>query len=199
MSLVNPNAPASQFPMPGDKVAGQADAHPYVVTISLNPDVIKKGIEDFDDHAGYLQCAVDAFSLAHVTLQKIGDARKQARRNGAWTEEQALLVVSKDADKAQLRMTKAMDNAFKTLTQGIAHTEAELSKPLQASADVTVSAEMRNLFRSLKQEDRAKLLSEALAENDTRVLNAVLGAHPAISGMSKVEQNHFTRVYHEKE
>jgi DNA-binding phage protein len=198
MSLVNPNAPASQYPMPGDKVAGQADAHAYMVTPSLDPELIKKGIDGFEDHAGYLQCAVDAFSLAHVTLEKIGEARRQARKNGAWTEAQQLLVVAKDAERAQERMTKAMDNAFKTLTKGIEHTEAELSKPLQTAADNSLSAEMRNHFKGMKSEDRAKLLSEALAENDTRVLHAVLGAHHALSGMSKVEQQVWTRRFHEQ-
>lgn len=198
MSLVNPNAPASQYPMPGDKVAGQADAHAYMVTPSLDPELIKKGVDGFEDHAGYLQCAVDAFSLAHVTLEKIGEARRQARRNGAWTEAQQLLICAKDAEKAQDRMTRAMDNAFKTLAKGIEHTEAELSKPLQTAADNSLSAEMRNHFKGMKSDDRSKLLSEALAENDDRVLHAVLGAHPALSGMSKIEQQTWTRRYHEK-
>ncbi len=197
MSFVNPNAPASQYPMPGDKVAGQQDAHAYVVTPSLDPGVIK-AIEGFEDHAGYLQCAVEAFSTAHVTLQKIADARRQARKNGAWTEAQQLLVVAKDAERAQERMCKSMDNAHRTLRQGIAHIEAELSKPLQTAADNSLSAEMRNHFKSLKQEERSKLISESLAENDTRVLNAVLGAHHALSGISKVEQETWTRRFHEK-
>jgi hypothetical protein len=184
--------------MPGDKVAGQPDAHEYIVTLSLDPDVIRKGVEGFEDHAGYLQSAVDAFSLAHFTLQQIGDARKQARKNGAWTEAQQLLVVAKDAEKAQIKMTRAMDNAYQRLTQGIAHTEAELSKPLQTAADNSLSAEMRSHFKALKHEDRNKLLSEALIDNDTRVLNAVLGAHPALSGLSKVEQETWTRRFHEK-
>lgn len=197
MAAVHPTAPISQYPQPGDKVAGQSDAHPYIVTISLDPGVVK-AIDGFEDHAGYLQPAVDAFSLAHVTLAKIGEARTQARKNGAWTEAQQLLVVAKDAERAQDRMCKSFDNAHKTLTQGIAHTEAELSKPLQTAADHVLSAEMRSHFRSLKPEERNKLLSEALAENDTRVLNAVLGAHPALSGISKVEQSTWTRRFHEK-
>ena len=197
MSLVNPNAPASQYPMPGDKVAGQQDAHAYVVTPSLDPGVVK-AIEGFEDHAGYLNCAVEAFSTAQVTLQKIADARRQARKNGAWSEAQQLLIVAKDAETAQIRMTRAMDSAHKTLTQGIAHIEAELSKPLQTAADNSLSAEMRNHFKSLKQEERNKLLSESLAESDTRVLNAVLGAHHALSGISKVEQETWTRRFHEK-
>lgn len=197
MSALNQNAPASLYPMPGEKVAGQSDAHAYVVTLSLDPGVVK-AIEGFEEHAGYLQCAVDAFSVAHVTLQNIADARKQARRNGAWTEAQQLLTVAKDAEKAQSRMTRAMDNAHKTLTQGIVHIETELSKPLQTAADNSLSAEMRNLVKSMKPEDRNKLLSDSLVEGDTRVLNAVLGAHHALSGISKVEQETWTRRFHEK-
>ena len=53
-------------------------------------------------------------------------------------------------------------------------------------------------FKSLKPEERNKLLREALIDNDTRVLNAVLGAHHALSGISKVEQETWTRRFHEK-
>ena len=198
MGAVHPTAPGTPYPMPGDKVAGQSDAHEYHVTPSLDPGVIQKGIEGFDEHAGYLQVAVNAFSEAHVSLQKLGEARKLARRNGAWTEAQQLLVVAQDAERAQERMCRAMDNARTTLAKGIAHTEAELSKPLQSAADVTVSAEMRNLFRSLKSEERNTLLSEALADNDARVLHATLGCHHALAGLSKAEQSHWTRKLHEK-
>ncbi len=197
MSAIDPIAPRSPYPQPGDKVAGQSDAHPYVVTLSLDPGVVK-AIEGFEDHAGYLQCAVDAFSVAHVGLEKIGVARRLARKNGAWTEAQQLLIVAKDAERAQEKMTRSFDNAHARLTQGIAHTEAELSKPLQTAADNSLSAEMRNHFKSLKHDDQQKLLSEALVDDDVRVLNAVLGAHPALSGISKVEQQVWTRRFHER-
>lgn len=197
MPAVHPTAPGTPYPMSGDKVAGQSDAHPYKVTLSLDPGVIK-AIEGFEDHAGYLDCAVSAFSVAHVGLQKIADARNAARKNGAWTEANQLLIVAKDAERAQERMTRAMDNAHKTLTQGIAHTEAELSKPLQTAADNSLSGEMRSLFRSMSADERSKALSEALADNDSRILNAVLGAHHRLSGISKVEQETYTRRFNEK-
>lgn len=197
MPAVHPTAPGTSYPMPGQKVAGQDDAHEYVVTPSLDPGVVK-AIEGFEEHAGYLDCAVHAFSVAHVGLQKIAEARKLARKNGAWTEAQQLLVVSQEAEKAQLRMTKAIDNAHKSLKQGIEHTEAELSKPLQSAADNSLSAEMRNLVRAMKPDERNKLLSDALADGDTTVLNAVLGAHHALSSMTKDEQKSWTRRFHEK-
>ena len=197
MPSVHPTAPRSQYPMPGEKVAGQGDAVPYTVTPSLDPGCVK-AIEGFEDHAGYLQCAVEAFSVAHVGLQKIADARRQAARNPAWTEAQQVLIVSAEASKMQDRMARAMDSARVRLEQGIAHTDAELSKPLQMAADHVLSAEMRGHIKSLKPEERSKLLSEALAENDTTVLNAVLGAHHHLSGLSKVEAQTYTRRFHEK-
>lgn len=198
MAAVDTNRPGSQYPQPGDKVAGQSNAHAYAVTPSLDPDMIKKGVEGFEEHAGYLQCAVDAFSVAHVGLQKIAEARKQAGKNSAWREEQQILIVAGEAQKMQDRMLRSMDNARKTLTQGIAHTDAELSKPLEVAADTTLSAEMRTFIRSLKTEERNKVLSEALADNDSRVLYAALGCHHLLSGISKVEQQTWTRRFHEK-
>lgn len=170
----------------------------YIPTLSLDPANIS-AIENFDDHKGYVQCAVDAFSTIHSALQRLSDAREAAKKNGAWTEANQILVVAKEAETLQNTATRKFDAARKTLTDAIAHTDALLSKPLTTAADNSISAEVRKYVRELPDDKRLAFMNDAMRRGDMPTLSAVLGAQPFLSGLSHQMQQHLTRTLHEKQ
>lgn len=168
----------------------------YIPTLSLDPANVT-AIDDYDDHKGYVQCAVDAFSTTHSALHRLSDAREQVKKDTSKTEANQILCIAAEAGKLQDAATRKFDAARKTLTDAIAHTDALLSKPLHSAADNRISGEVRDLCRSMSASDREKFISEAMKDRDTTVLNAILGAPAALSGLSKQMLAHHTRAYHE--
>jgi DNA-binding phage protein len=166
--------------------------------LSLDPGNIT-AIEGFDDHKGYVQCAVDAFSTVHSALQRLSDAREQVKKDTSKTEANQILVVATEAGKLQDAATRKFDAARKTLTDGIAHNDALLSKPLATAADNSISAEVRKYVRELSDDKRHAFLNDAMKRGDTSTLAAVLGAQPFLSGLTHEMQVHFTRALHEKQ
>ena len=167
-------------------------------TVGLDPGNVK-AIDGFEAHSGYVQTAVDAFDAAFKAIQSVIDARAKVSRNASWTPDRQLIEVAALADKRQETATRAMDSAAKTLMQGIKSLDESLSKPLQATADHTISAEIRAHAKALSNEDRRALVITALEKGDTKTLNAVLGAPSYLSGLDEVLQAHFTRQWNEKQ
>jgi hypothetical protein len=92
-----------------------------------------------------------------------------------------------------------MDSAVKTLMQGIKSLDESLSKPLQAGADNTISAEIRAHAKALSSEDRRALIINAMDKGDTKTLNAILGAPFYLSALDEGMQAHFTREWNIKQ
>jgi hypothetical protein len=186
-------------PPPGTKVvsSGPVMQGRYIPSLSLDPLNVK-AIEGFDEHSGYVNVAVEAFSEIHVGLLKLRDAREQVAKDSSRTEAQQVLMTAKEAEKLQERTARAMDKAIKQLRDGIAHNERELTKPLTAGADSRMSCQVRDLCLSMSASDREKFISEAMKDGDTTVLNAILGAPAALSGLSKQMIAHHIRQFHEK-
>ena len=170
----------------------------YIPTISLDPSSITKGIKGYEDHAGYVQCAVDAFSNIHTGLKRLSDAREAARKNDAWTPAMQILNVSKEADKLMDSAARNFDSARGRLQAGIKSLDDSLSKPLQTAADTVLSREVREHVKNLPNEKRMTFLNEALKKKDVKTLQAVLGAQSFLSGITDETQAHFVRAYHEQ-
>ncbi len=167
----------------------------YIPTPSLNGANIT-AIENYEDHAGYVQCSLDAFNTATEGLTNLSKAREEAKKNGAWTEAQQILVVAEAADKLQARVARQMDDAFKRLTDGIKSLEDSLNAPLTAKADTTLGREVREYVSRLPADKRHAFLTEAIQRKDLPTLHAVLGAQPFLSGLTPQMQAHFTRALH---
>lgn len=186
-------------PQPGQRVSTGAVAEGrYIPTLSLDPKNITS-IEGVNDQTmGYVRSAFDAFTGAYNALQRLSDAREQVKKDPSKTEAAQILLLAAEAEKLQERMTKKMDLAQKALSDGVAHTEKELSTPLTAKADTTLGREVREYVKNLPNEKRHSFLENALKENDLPTLHAVLGAQPFLSGLTPQMQAHFTRALHEK-
>lgn len=170
----------------------------YIPSLSLDPGNVK-AIEGFDDHSGYVQCAVQAFSTIHAALKRLSDARAQVAKDTSKTEANQILCVATEASKLQDTATRAFDSARKTLTDAIAHTDALLSKPLTTAADNSISAEVRKYVRELPDDKRVPFMNDTMKRGDIATLAAILGAQPFLSGLTHEMKEHFTRQLHERQ
>lgn len=172
-------------------------SHKYIPTPSLDPRNVELIPGVSTDHVGYVRVAIDAFGAIHDGLQKLSDAREAAKKNGAWTEANQVLIVAKEAEKLQDRATKAFDIASKRLAEGISAIDQQLSGPLVSKADNVLSQEIRNHVKNLPQEKRSAFISDAVKAKDLVTLQAVLGGKHYLSGISEEVQKHHTRAYRE--
>jgi hypothetical protein len=168
----------------------------YIPTPSLHPANVEK-LEGIEGHEGYVRSAIDAFASIHGALQRLSDAREQAKKNGAWTEAQQILNVAAAAEKMQTAATLKFDTARKNLTDGIKSIEDMLNGPLAAKADNVLSSDIRKHLLRLPADKRAAEIERAIEEKELSVLQACLGAPPMLSGLSRELQQHYTRRYRE--
>lgn len=169
------------------------------ITPALDPEIYRAVPGYNDDTRGYVDDVVGAFNDIYVTLGRVHDARVHAERNPAWTPENRILIVGREAQKQKERVSRRLDRACEDLKKRIDHVEGELSRPLTERAALgTINAEVREYARGLDREGRAKLLSDAMAADDEPTLTAILGAQPFLSGLSHVDRDHYVRIYHEK-
>lgn len=168
------------------------------ISLTLQPDVYRE-VEGYEQHAQFVGCVVNAVNDAFVTLGKIHDARRLADSNGAWTEEQKLLNVGRTASEQKARILKKVELAERDLAANIAHTKQLLSEPLMEKAGLgSLNGEVRSYARSLDRAGRSALIRDALASDDEATLSALLGAQPFLSGLTKVDQDHYLYLYHSK-
>lgn len=178
---------------PLTRVTGSSD-HRYIPTPSLDPRNISS-IENYEAHEGYVRCATEAFSIIHVALQKLSEARAQVAKDTSKTEAQQILIVAAEAERLQLRATLAFDSARKRLMDGAATIDKSLSDPLTTKADNSLSAEVRSFFRSMPDDKRHAAISEAIEGKDLTTLQAVLGGPSYLSGLTPERQAFYTRQY----
>ena len=169
------------------------------VSTSLDPENLRLSDDYTEENAKFVGCVVNAFNDAYVTLGKIHDARELWASNGAVTKEGAVVIVAREAAKHQERVLRRFDLAARDLAANISHTESELMKPLTEQAGLgTLNTEVRAYVRGLDHKEREAFLKGALERDDTTSLTAVLGGPSYLSGLTELDQAHFTRAYHEK-
>jgi hypothetical protein len=169
------------------------------VSPALDPETYRliEGVNE--ETIQFVGGVISAMNDAYVTVGKLHDARRLAESNGAWTEEQKILVVGEAAEKQKLRILKKIDLADRDLTANIAHTEAQLMEPLTERAGLgSLNGEVRAFVRSLDPSEREAFMREALDRDDEPTLSAVLGAQHFLSGMAALDREHFLRLYHSK-
>lgn len=169
------------------------------VSPSLDPETVK-AVEGYnDDTAPFVGDVVSAFNDIYVTLGKVHTARDLADSNPAWTPENRILMVGKEAAVQKERVSRRLDRAHDDLKARILHTETALSRPLTEQATLgNLNIEVRAHAKSLTRSDRTKLLNESLAADDEVTLSAILGAQHFLSGLSREDHAHYVRLYHSK-
>lgn len=169
------------------------------VSPSLDPETFRSIEGHTEETAPFVGGVVNAMNDAYVTVGKLHDARRLADSNGAWTPENRIIIVGKEAEKQKLRILKRLDLAGRDLAATIAHTESELSKPLTERAGLgSLNGEVRGFVRGLKSGEREAFMNGALERDDGPTLEAILGAQPFLSGLTPLDHEHYLRLYHTK-
>lgn len=169
------------------------------VSPALDPETYR-AVEGYsDDTRPFVDCVVNAFSAIYHTVGKAHDARQAADRNPGWTDEQRILNVSREVEGAKQRSLTRLANAERDLRANIAHTEKLLSEPLTERAGLgTLNGEVRAHVKALNRSEREAFMNAALEANDEATLTAVLGGQYFLSGFTKVDHDHYVRIYHER-
>jgi hypothetical protein len=169
------------------------------VSTSLDPENLRLSDDYTDETAKFVGGVVNAFNDAFVTLGKLHDAREAAEGNGAWTPENRVIIVKKEADKHQERILRRFDQAARDLEANIKHTESQLMEPLREQAGLgSLNGEVRSFVRGLNRSEREAFMRQALGQDDDATLTAVLGAQPFLSGLTPLDRDHYLRDYHTK-
>ena len=168
------------------------------VSPALDPETYK--VEGYDeDTAPFVGCIINAMYDAYVVVGKIHDARAAADRNGAWTEDQKVLIVGKEAETQKERVLKRLALAERDIRASIGHTEKLLSEPLTEKAGLgSLNGEVRAFVLGLDRPKREAFMREVLEANDEQTLTAVLGAQHFLSGLTAIDHDRYLRLYHEK-
>lgn len=168
------------------------------VSPALHPDTVK-AIDGYTaETAPFIADAISAFTEAYSVVGKVWDATEAGKKNGAWTEDQRLLAVSKFANTEQIRATRKLDAAHVALTKGVDHIERELSAPIASKASLGIAAEIRQHCKALKGDQRLGFVRSLIESGDELSASAVLGGPAFLSGIDADMQATFTRMYHAK-
>lgn len=193
----------SNTPQFGRRVVGSQESAKGIPTgpsPSFDPRYIES-IDGYDDTTkGYVESARSAFEVGQKNLSDLWEAMRNVGSNTAWSADRKIVEIAGAARRVQDRMLKAFQSASDTLTKGIAHLETELSKPLDTGTVNTQQAgEIRQMLRKeMTEKEREEFLNNAIERNDSRIIHAVLGAVPALSGLDDTLHEHYVRIYREK-
>lgn len=167
------------------------------VTPSLHPENVRRLSEGNEELNSLLAQTETAFSTAYEGIGAVWAARTAAERNPSWTPEQRILQVSILADKKSEVMARHFDMATATLEKQIAFIEKELSAPVEATAGKAFASEIRAHAKGLKVGERETFIRQAIAEKDVVTVGALLGAPAYLSGLTRVIQMTYVRMYRE--
>lgn len=187
--------------MTGKGMCGPIAPRPYSPPLDLDPrnvdHLLPTNAKGDREHADVLAMTRSAFASSFAALEQISKAQKAAAANDAWTEAHALLQVGGMADKTLDRLTQAFDNAHKKLTELVAALDKSLSSPLEGGTRDQLAIEIREHVKNLPEAKRAAFVGEALKKNDTRTMQAILGAPAFLSGLGEAHHTLYTRQYRE--
>lgn len=168
------------------------------VTAGLHPDNVK-AIDGYgDDTALVLEPTERAFDAAYRGISSVFAAREAARNDPTLNEAAQILKTDDLAGKVLNKLTREFDGVRVNLEKGIAHIDAELSRPVTASAAHPVASEIRRHVANLSTGERIAFVRAAIENGDDTTSTAVLGAPPYLSGLTDEFKATFTRMYRER-
>lgn len=168
------------------------------VTPALHPDNVKQ-IDGYDETTALvLGMTETAFDTAYKGVISVTNAREKAKTNPTWNEAQQIIHTQEFADKVMTTVTKQFDNARGNLVKGINYLEAELNVPLTEAAAGAFGKEIRDHMKGLNTAERQAFIQRHIDAGDERVVSAILGAPPFLSGLDANMQTTLTRFWHMK-
>lgn len=156
----------------------------------FTPDEVAKHSTDGD----YMSL-MDAHTIARKTAEKLLEARKVALANTMQTEAANLEQFARAHDKALEQTNGTLEATINRANQSISAIEAELAEPIAAPKNAGTASDIRAHVKGLSHEERRSFIAEAVASGDEETVTAVLSAPGYLSGLSKVETDHYRDSY----
>ena len=168
------------------------------VSPTLSPVNITS-LPGYEEHKGYVSQSVTALDSAYQSVAAVIEARHKLAVDESRTPKARIVEVALLAEKYSAQLQKTFEVNWDKLESGINHIDKQLSEPMeqQAAAGV-INGEIRSHCKSLPHGKRNELIVEAMQSGDTKTLAAILGAPAYLSGLHQLEQERYTRMYHEE-
>lgn len=192
-------APAQRAPSPLDKALaaprGRPAMHsapgPFDVSepVTLPSQLLDPGnVTSLDDYIegqvpAPVVVALDAFTALHGATAQVINARNELRGSDSLTQSQQVLALADLQNKLSASATRKADTALSALGQAIAADEQSLRQPMNENARGPFAAELRAVLRAMPVAERMKAIDRAIADGDSTLAGAVLGAPPLLSGI----------------
>ena len=168
------------------------------VTPALHPDNVKHLDGYNDETAKVLGMTETAFSTAYNGIVNVANAREKAKTNPTWNEAQQIIHTQELADKVMDAIARSFDSTRANLMKGINFLDGELNMPLTEAAAGAFGKEIRDHVKGLNTGERQTFIQKHIDAGDERVVSAILGAPPFLSGLDANMQSTLTRVWHMK-
>ena len=167
------------------------------VSPTLHPANIT-GIPGYEEHKGYVVHSVTALDSAYQSIDAVIVAKRKLAIDESRTPKARIVEVAQLAEKYSTKLQKLFESSWDKLHAGINHIDKQLSEPMEQQAGTgTINGEIRAHAKALKTDERNKLIANALQSGDSKTVAAILGAPAYLSGLHDVEQERYTRMYHE--
>lgn len=167
------------------------------VSPSLHPAIISS-IAGYEEAKGYVSHATTAIDEARQSIEAVITARQKLAYDETRSPKYRILMTAQLAEKYLVGLQKKFESSWDKLHAGINHIDKQLSEPMEQQAGTgTINGEIRAHAKALKTDERNKLIANALQSGDSKTVAAILGAPAYLSGLHEVEQERYTRMYHE--
>ena len=168
------------------------------IPAGLHPDNVT-AIEGYDETTASVVAPTErAFAEAYIGIASVFDAREAARNDPTLNEAAQILKTDDLAQRVFGKVARNFDAERVNLEKGIRHIDAELSRPVTASAAHPVASEIRRHVANLSSGERIAFIRAAIEKGDDATSTAVLGAPPYLSGLTDEFQQTFIRMYRER-
>lgn len=171
---------------------------PYLVPQNFDPRAISHIAGEYGD---YVKPAFEAVTAAHDGLQRVNELRKKAHElgeKGAWTAEQQVLQIAKEASKLQDAILRKFDSAHKLMSDGIRGIEESLNAPVKGRADTALARAVWDHVKGLPKEQRHSFITDRIEKGDALSIETILSAPGYLSGLDDNFIETYTKMWHTK-
>ena len=160
----------------------------------LDPTTLTSHFQAIGQDDPTLKTIEIGFTRLFGTMKTIYEAKEKNAANPLKTELANARATADYTGKVSVAALKTAQQSIDRAMATVKSLQAEINIPL--ARNVAHAAETRTLLRELKHEERRKFLTNAVKNNDTDALAAVLTAPPYLSGIDQMAADHFRQHYH---
>jgi hypothetical protein len=161
---------------------------------SLDPRMLANHFHALGQDDPALKTIEIGFTKLCGTMKTIYKAREKNAANPLQTDLGNAKATADFTGKVSVPALKTAQASIDNATATINSLQSGINAPLNRKGEH--AAETRSLMRELKHEGRRKLLSNAVNNNDTDALAAVLTAPAYLSGIDQPAADSFREQYH---